>query len=94
MLTYRIWHRERKLERLVGSSTDLGEALELLEVHSGPQEYAYITLTWKIEGVPTKTYFLINSVNGQLTMKDYRAAVWKLLRRRPWYYNGANYAKR
>jgi len=92
MITYRVWHREETLERLVGASTSIDEALRILDVHSGPQEFAYITLTWSSPTSRTRTYFLVNSLDGNLTTKDYRSAVRKLLRRPKWYYNGVKSA--
>jgi len=74
-ITYRVWHRERKLSRLIRATVSTDEVLRVVEVYGGKNEYVFVTYTWL-----ERTFFLLNSLDGEISPIDYRAAVAKLLR--------------
>ena len=75
MITYRVWYRERYLSRLIRTTTSTEEVLRVVEVYGGKNEYVFVTMTWY-----QRTFFLLNSLDGKISMTDYRQAVAKLLR--------------
>ena len=75
MITYRVWHRERKLSRMIRETTSVDEVDRVVEAYGGKNEYVFVTMTWY-----KRTYFLLNSIDGKVSMTDYRQAVAKLLR--------------
>ena len=77
MITYRVWYRERALSRLIRTTSSLDEVERVVEAYGGKNEYVFVTMTWY-----KRTYFLLNSLDGKVTMTDYRQAVAKLLRGR------------
>ena len=60
---------------MIRETTSLDEVHQVVEAYGGKNEYVFVTMTWY-----KRTYFLLNSIDGKVSMTDYRRAVAKLLR--------------
>ena len=74
-ITYSVWHYEKRptLTRQIRRTEDLEEVERVVAAYEGKGEYVFVTYNW--DG---KNFFLLNSLDGVRSTRDYRRSVAKI----------------